>query len=72
MSKKVHKEVQKNYGSRILFNPFTSNISIQSKSIILNQFQWIEYPNVSTDSTVVPNLWHPAVAAAQQRCKLLS
>lgn len=69
--KEVHK-VQKNYGRRVLFNTFTSNSRIQSKCITLSQFQWIEYSNVSTDLLVVPKLWHPAVAAAQYRCKLLS
>lgn len=69
--KKVHK-VQKNYGSRVLLNTFTSNSRIQSKCIILSQYQWTEYSNVSTDLLVAPKLWHPAEATAQYRCKLLS
>lgn len=48
----------KNYENKLRFNTFASNITIQSKCIILYRFQWIEYPNISTDLPAVPKLWH--------------
>lgn len=48
----------KNYGNEVRFNTFTSNITIQSKCIIWYRFQWIEYPNISTDLPAVPKFWH--------------
>lgn len=31
---------------------------IQSNYIILYQFQWIEYPSISTDLLAAPKAWH--------------
>lgn len=32
---------------------------IQSKYMILYQFQWIEYPDISTELLAVQKLWQP-------------
>lgn len=48
----------KSYRNKVRFNTLTSNITIQSKCIVLYQFQWTEYPNTLRDLPAVPKLWH--------------
>lgn len=62
-----------NYGSKILFNAFTSNIRVQSKCIISISMDRIpNYQYECTWSTKALAACTPAVAAPQYWCKLLS